>query len=77
MRGNLLNRPRKAQPGDGAEASEGLLDYRQSVECDLMNKINATLEPLVGDGKFRVGVSVECDFSSVEESEEIFDPSQS
>jgi len=77
MRGNLLSRPRKAQPGDGAEASEGFLDFRQSVERDLMNKINATLEPLVGADKFRVGVSVECDFSSVEQSEEIFDPTRS
>ena len=77
MRGNLLNRPRKAQAGDGTEPSEGLLDFRQSVERDLLNKVNATLEPLVGGDKFRVGVSVECDSSSVEQSEEIFDPTRS
>lgn len=77
MRGNLLNRPRKAQPGDGSEPSEGLLDFRQGVERDLLNKVNATLEPLLGTDKFRAGVSVECDFSSVEQSEEIFDPTRS
>lgn len=76
-RGNLLNRPRKAQTEDGSEPSEGALDFRQNVEHDLLNKINATLEPLVGDGRFRVGVSVDCDFSSVEQSEEIFDPTRS
>ncbi len=77
MRGNLLNRPRRARPGEGPEPSEGLLDFRQNVERDLLNKINATLDPLVGADRFRVGVSVECDFSSVEQSEEIFDPARS
>jgi flagellar M-ring protein FliF len=77
MRGNLLNRPRKMPPGDGPEPSEGLLDFRQNVERDLLNKINATLEPVVGADRFRAGVSVECDFSSVDQSEEIFDPARS
>lgn len=77
MQGNLLNRPRKGLPGDGQEPSEALLDFRQSVERDLARKISATLEPLLGADKFRVGVSVDCDFSSVEQSEEIYDPTRS
>ena len=77
MQGNLLNRPRKGLPGEGAEPSEGLLDFRQTVERDLSHKISATLEPLLGADKFRVGVSVDCDFSSVEQSEEIYDPTRS
>jgi flagellar M-ring protein FliF len=77
MQGNLLNRPRKNLPGDGGEPSEGMLDFRQSVERDLSHKISATLEPLLGADKFRVGVSVDCDFSSVEQSEEIYDPARS
>jgi len=72
--GNLLNRPRHTLPGDGPEPSEGILDFRQSVERDLSRKISTTLEPLLGSDKFRVGVSVDCDFSSVEQSEEIYDP---
>ena len=76
-RGNLLNRPRKAAAGDGPEPSEALLDFRHAVERDLLAKINATLEPLVGADKFRAGVSVDCDFSSVEQSEEIYDPTRS
>lgn len=77
MQGNLLNRPRKGLPGEGVEPSEGLLDFRQTVERDLSHKISATLEPLLGADKFRVGVSVDCDFSSVEQSEEIYDPTRS
>ena len=47
------------------------------MENDLLTKINATLEPLLGANKFRAGVSVECDFSGGEQSEEIFDPARS
>ncbi|MEJ7608008.1 MAG: flagellar basal-body MS-ring/collar protein FliF [Bryobacteraceae bacterium] len=74
-RGNLLNRPKKAQ--DGTEASDELLEYRQKIERDLLTKINVTLEPLLGAEKFRAGVSVECDFSSGEQSEETYDPEKS
>src|ERR1039457_3395401 len=77
MRGNLLSRPRKpASPGD-AEPSDAILEYRQQIERDLLTKINTTLEPLLGAYKFRAGVSVECDFTSGEQSEETFDPAKS
>ncbi|HVP47001.1 MAG TPA: flagellar basal-body MS-ring/collar protein FliF [Bryobacteraceae bacterium] len=76
MQGNLLSRPRRSgNPGE--EPSEALLDFRHGIERDLLNKINATLEPLVGADRFHAGVSVDCDFSSVEQSEEILDPSRS
>jgi flagellar M-ring protein FliF len=76
-RGNLLNRARKAASDDSGEPSEASLDYRQKVEHDLLAKINGTLEPLLGPDKFRATVSVDCDFSSAEQSEESFDPSKS
>jgi flagellar M-ring protein FliF len=47
------------------------------MERDLVAKINSTLEPLLGADKFRAGASVECDFSSGEQSDEIFDPNRS
>jgi flagellar M-ring protein FliF len=47
------------------------------VEGDLLTKINSTLEPLLGADKFRANVSVECDFSGGELSEEVFDPEHS
>ncbi len=76
VRGNLLSRPRRAL-ADGAEPSEATLEYRQSIERDLLAKIRATLEPLLGPESFRAGVSVDCDFSSGEQSEETFAPDQS
>ena len=77
MRGNLLNRARRAAGPDDAEPSEAALDYRQKIERDLLTKINSTLEPLLGENKFRATASVECDFSSAEQSDETFDPNKS
>ena len=77
MNGNLLGRPRPAGTLDGPEPSEAVLDYRHKIEADLLAKINSTLEPLLGANKFRAGVSVDCDFSGGEQSEEIFDPTRS
>jgi flagellar M-ring protein FliF len=77
MNGNLLGRPKAPASLDGQEASGAVLEYRHNVETDLLTKINATLEPLLGANKFKAGVSVECDFSGGEQSEEIFDPARS
>ena len=77
MNGNLLGSPKAAGGLDGPEPSEAGLDYRHQVEADLLAKINSTLEPLLGSNKFRAGVSVECDFTGAEQSEEIFDPTHS
>ena len=76
-RGNLLNRGRKASLDESGEPSEASLDYRQKVEHDLLTKIDGTLEPLLGPDKFRASVSVDCDFSTAEQSEETFDPTRS
>ncbi len=75
MRGNLLNRPHHDLNGDAP--SEATLEYRQKVENDLLAKVNATLEPLLGADRFRAGVSVDCDFTSGEQSEETLDPNKS
>jgi len=75
MRGNLLNKPKKQ--GSAQEASEGALEYRHQVEQDLTAKLNSTLEPLVGAGRFRAAVSAECDLASGEQSEENYDPTHS
>lgn len=76
MRGNLLNRAKQVADS-GSGASESALEYRQSVERDLTSKLNATLEPLVGAGRFRAAVSADTDLTSGEQSEEHFDPTQS
>jgi flagellar M-ring protein FliF len=77
MNGNLLSRPRSPGSPDGADPSEAGLEYKQKIEHDLLAKINATLEPVVGADAFRSGISVDCDFSSGEQSEETFDPAKS
>jgi flagellar M-ring protein FliF len=77
MNGNLLGRPKPAGSLDGPEPSEAILDYRHKLEADLLSKVNTTLEPLLGANRFRAGVSVDCDFSGGEQSEEVFDPTRS
>ena len=47
------------------------------MEQDLTAKLDSTLEPLVGAGRFRAAVSAECDMNSGEQSEETFDPTHS
>ena len=75
MRGNLLSkRPRS---GDGADSDDALLDYRHQVEKDLTAKVEATLEPLLGEARFRVGVSADCDISTSEQTDETYDPTRS
>jgi len=75
--GHLLSRPHSMLASDGADSSDRLLELRQSMERDLVAKINSTLEPLLGADRFRAGASVDCDFTSGEQSEEIFDPARS
>ena len=75
MNGNLLNRPRHASPEE-AQADE-TLEYKDRVEKQMLAKINATLEPLLGEGRFRTSLSVDCDLTSGEQSEESFDPQKS
>jgi flagellar M-ring protein FliF len=76
MRGNLLNRPRRTG-GPAEESSSSALEYRHKVEQDLAAKLDATLEPVIGAGRFRTAVSADCDITSGEQSEETFDPTHS
>jgi len=73
---NLLNRPRR-NTVDEQDGSEAMLDYRKSIERDLQSKINSTLEPILGAGRFRATVSADCDYTSGEQSDEVFDPAKS
>jgi flagellar M-ring protein FliF len=76
MNGTLLSRPRP--PGGGEEqAASAALDYRQSLEKDLRAKIRQTLDPVLGAERYRADVSVDCDITSGEQSEETFDPARS
>jgi flagellar M-ring protein FliF len=73
-RGTLLSKRRSS---DGADSGDALLDYRHQVEKDLTAKVEATLEPLLGEARFRVGVSADCDISTSEQTDETYDPTRS
>jgi flagellar M-ring protein FliF len=77
MNGNLLGKPRAALDAGSADASDAIIEYRQAIEKDLRTKIQSTLDPLLGSEKYRAGLSVECDITSGEQSEETFDPAKS
>jgi flagellar M-ring protein FliF len=76
MQGNLLNRPHD-RPDQTDGLPDRLTEYRQQIEKDLLHKIDATLAPLLGAGRYQAGVSVECDLTSGEVNEEVFDPTKS
>ena len=63
--------------GAEEEASDRMIEFRKKVEQNLLEKINSTLEPLLGAQRFHAGVTVDCDFTSGDQSEETFDPNKS
>ena len=77
MSGALLNRPRRGSGAEDLGATDAMMEYRLALERDYQSKIRATLDPLLGEERYRSGVSIDCDFSSGEQSEEIFDPERS
>jgi flagellar M-ring protein FliF len=74
--GTLLNRPRKSLTGEMAELDPENLEYQRQMERSILARVNNTLEPLLGADHFRVSVAAECDISSIEQSEETFDPNK-
>jgi flagellar M-ring protein FliF len=74
--GRLLNRPRAEGAGD-TQLAEANLEYRQQVESMLLAKINSALTPLLGADRFRSSVTADCDFSSTEQSDEVYDSAKS
>jgi flagellar M-ring protein FliF len=73
--GDLLNKPRSSDAL--GSASDSQIEYQLTMEHELAKKLGETLDPVLGSGNYRTGVSVECDFSGVEESEEVLDPTKS
>ncbi|HLK49924.1 MAG TPA: flagellar basal-body MS-ring/collar protein FliF [Bryobacteraceae bacterium] len=77
MNGNLLSRPRRLGGPDGSQSTAEALELRQQFEKDLVTKIRATLEPVLGPDRFRAGASVDIDLTSGDQQEETFDPTKS
>jgi flagellar M-ring protein FliF len=76
IHGTLLTRPPGSENNEEG-LNQPLLLYKRNMERDLLAKVNATLEPLLGPDRFRAAVSVDCDLSQSEQSEETFDPDAS
>jgi flagellar M-ring protein FliF len=61
--------------GDGAQAGGGELEERnRSVERRMRNEIEDIVASIVGDGRVRVRVSAEMDYSKITETTDIYDP---
>ncbi len=72
QRGTLLSDFEDQDPRYAEAAKQ--LDYSREIEDGLLQRINGLLEPIVGAEKFRAEVSVELDFTRVEQTAEIFNP---
>lgn len=73
--GDLLNKPRGND--SLSTASDTQFEYQMNLEHELSKKLNDTLDPVLGPGNYRAGVAVECDFSGIDENEEVLDPTKS
>jgi flagellar M-ring protein FliF len=69
--GRLLFRKRG---GEAGQMSDSQLEYQQSLEKGLREKLESMFEEVVGAGKAIARVSVELDFNQVDTTEESFDP---
>ncbi|MBL84932.1 MAG: flagellar M-ring protein FliF [Marinobacter sp.] len=71
--GNLLT---GREDGGDSQQIEDQYDYTSRVEDRLARRVASMVRPVVGDGRFRAEVTADLDFSSVEQSEELFNPEQ-
>ena len=71
QRGNLLSQ-REESETDKAMARQ--LEHTRLVEQRINERIRSILEPIAGPGRFQTAVSVDVDFTKVEQSTEQFNP---
>lgn len=71
QRGNLLSQKEESET-DKAMARQ--LEHTRLVEQRINERIRSILEPLAGPGRFQTAVSVDVDFTKIEQSSEQFNP---
>lgn len=71
QRGNLLSQ-REESATDQAMARQ--LEHTRQVEQRINDRIRSILEPIAGPGRFQAAVSVDIDFTQIEQSAEQFNP---
>ncbi|MFT5691705.1 MAG: flagellar M-ring protein FliF [Oceanicoccus sp.] len=69
--GNLLS---NFEVDEELAAANKQLDYSQQYESRLVQRISSILEPVLGSDGFRAEVSVDIDFTKVEQTDELFNP---
>ncbi len=71
QRGNLLSD--FDQDPKYAEAARQI-EYTRQIESDLLDRVNGLLAPIVGEDKFQAEISIDLDFTRVEQTAEIYNP---
>lgn len=71
QKGNLLSKGEE-DPKLVKAAQE--LEYTREVEKNIINRIQALLDPVIGSNRFRAEVAAQVDFNQVEQTEEMFNP---
>lgn len=69
--GKLIARPAEGRLGAG---STGQFEMQEAVEVELERRVRTMLEEILGPNKATVRVAAQMDFTSVERTEERFDP---
>ncbi|HWR21400.1 MAG TPA: flagellar basal-body MS-ring/collar protein FliF, partial [Verrucomicrobiae bacterium] len=69
--GKLIARPAEGRLGSG---STGQFEVQEAVEVELERRVRTMLEEILGPNKATVRVAAQMDFTSVERTEERFDP---
>ena len=71
QRGNLLSDfDRDPKYAEAARQ----IEYTRQIESDLLKRVNGLLAPIVGDDKFQAEISIDLDFTQVEQTAEIYNP---
>ena len=71
QRGQLLN---SRDEDEDVVLAAKQFEYSRKVEETLLGRVNSILLPVVGQGRFRAEVSAEIDFTSIEQTDELFNP---
>ena len=71
QRGNLLS---KGEESETDQAMARQLEHTRLVEQRINDRIRSILEPIAGPGRFQTAVSVDIDFTQIEQSAEQFNP---
>ena len=61
-------------PGAGVDKTQ--IKYRYDIEQGFVQRIEAILAPVLGNGNVKAQVSADVDFSEVEQAEEVYKPNQ-